>query len=212
LSEALPLEPDAVLLSFFAGNDFEPAVPKRKKLHERSYVASLLRYLFVIRPEFTGSVIHGNPAYEDDAPSFSDEKFLEIEERRADIFRCDDDEFQKRLVKTMFYLQEIDRVCSDRGITYSVVIIPDEGQVNRTLQSELRQTAPDAPWDFSRPNRALSGALTDAGIRHLDLLEVFAEASEDTRLYKPNDTHWNIAGNALAASRIADFVQREVLP
>jgi hypothetical protein len=36
----------------------------------------------------------------------------------------------------------------------------------------------------------------------LDLLDGFASASTRVSLYKPNDTHWNIAGNKLAAEII----------
>jgi len=37
----------------------------------------------------------------------------------------------------------------------------------------------------------------------LDLLPSFVAASKTTRLYKPNDTHWNIAGNSFAAELIS---------
>jgi len=54
-------------------------------------------------------------------------------------------------------------------------------------------------FDFSLPNRRLSQMLTVLNINHLDLYHAFLQAAEK-RLYKPNDTHWNIAGNQLAAS------------
>ena len=40
-------------------------------------------------------------------------------------------------------------------------------------------------------------------IDYLDLLPSFVAASKTTRLYKPNDTHWNIAGNSFAAELIS---------
>ena len=43
-------------------------------------------------------------------------------------------------------------------------------------------------------------------INYLDLLEPFKAKSQTTRLYKPNDTHWNIAGNKLAAELIGQHL------
>ncbi|MDX6290636.1 MAG: hypothetical protein QOH42_2435, partial [Blastocatellia bacterium] len=37
----------------------------------------------------------------------------------------------------------------------------------------------------------------------LDLYDAFSVAASSTVLYKPNDSHWNIAGNKLAAETIA---------
>jgi hypothetical protein len=55
--------------------------------------------------------------------------------------------------------------------------------------------------DFDQPNRLLTDALRAAGVRVLDLLPAFRSGAE--RLYKPQDTHWNLAGNRLAAATIA---------
>jgi hypothetical protein len=41
----------------------------------------------------------------------------------------------------------------------------------------------------------------------VDLLPAFRSAARTTRLYKPRDTHWNIAGNRLAAREIAAAVR-----
>jgi hypothetical protein len=45
--------------------------------------------------------------------------------------------------------------------------------------------------------------LAQHDIRVLDLLPLFAEQGRQTRLYKPLDTHWNRAGNRLAADAVA---------
>jgi hypothetical protein len=44
------------------------------------------------------------------------------------------------------------------------------------------------------------------GIDVLDLLEPVREAAQQQRLYMPRDSHWIIAGNALAAKLIAEHV------
>jgi cell volume regulation protein A len=55
--------------------------------------------------------------------------------------------------------------------------------------------------------RAIAAALSAQGVEVLDLLPAFAEAGQQTRLYKPRDTHWNLAGNRLAATVIAPAVR-----
>ena len=46
------------------------------------------------------------------------------------------------------------------------------------------------------------------GIAFADLLPAFADAhARGQGLYVPNDTHWNRAGNRLAAVELADIVR-----
>ena len=47
----------------------------------------------------------------------------------------------------------------------------------------------------------LSDRLDKLGIKYIDLLPSFSENSGE-RLYRVRDTHWNIAGNQLAANII----------
>ena len=63
-------------------------------------------------------------------------------------------------------------------------------------------------FDFTQPNRRLAAALTEAGVSFVDLLPAFAEQARTERLYKPQDTHWNIAGNRVAAAALTAFVRR----
>ena len=64
--------------------------------------------------------------------------------------------------------------------------------------------------DFARPSRVLAEALENAGVATLDLTPAFQSAAPVTRLYKPRDTHWNVAGNRLASEAIV-AVLRESL-
>jgi hypothetical protein len=47
-------------------------------------------------------------------------------------------------------------------------------------------------------------------IRYVDLLEPFRLKTKDFRLYKLRDTHWNIAGNRLAADVLYDFLHEAI--
>ena len=50
----------------------------------------------------------------------------------------------------------------------------------------------------------------EEAIPFLDLLPAFVEAGQRTRLYKPRDTHWNLAGNRLAAEVIAPIMRERI--
>jgi hypothetical protein len=65
VAEGLALKPEMVLLSFFVGNDFSES--KRRKWYEYSYVASLLHYVFTLRPSYEGTTFHGTGNYCDSA-------------------------------------------------------------------------------------------------------------------------------------------------
>ncbi len=67
---------------------------------------------------------------------------------------------------------------------------------------------------FPRNNpgyRMLSRDLENMKVKQFDLLEPFKQASTREPLYKPNDTHWNIAGNKLAAEVIGNHISNAIL-
>ena len=80
-------------------------------------------------------------------------------------------------------------------------MIPDEVQVNSAVQLEVVTTSNYSPdqFDFTHPNRMLFRELENMKVKQIDLLEPFKQAYTREPLYKPNDTHWNIAGNKLAS-------------
>jgi len=58
-------------------------------------------------------------------------------------------------------------------------------------------------FDWGQPSRLLTHALEEADIEVVDLLPAIADAAQRERVYKRNDTHWNLKGNAVAAEAIA---------
>jgi hypothetical protein len=209
VKEGLELRPDRVLVSFFVGNDFEEREENRK-LYTYSHVLSFIRYLIILRRGFQGLVIHGLTTYSDDGPALSGPDFLRVESDRSEIYRKHGPQFERDLSRALGYLIQMKRICDGRHIALTVVIIPDEVQVNRSLQSRVLQmkTAESraGDFDFTLPNRLLAAKLREAGIDFIDLLDSFANASGRTVLYRPNDTHWNIAGNKLAADLIGSHL------
>ncbi len=208
VAEGLELEPDMVLLSFYIGNDFmetHRALNKGRRVHQRSYVLALLRFALLIRPEAEGDV-HGRRTYRDDDPTFSKKSHLEILAGRAKVYLVGWEPGPKALNAVLEAMEEIARICDRRNIDLAVVLIPEETQLDKDLQSDLETTYKlyrDGIMDYLQPNRVLAARLGERGIYFIDLYPRFEAAAASTVLYKPRDTHWNIAGNRLASEMIA---------
>jgi hypothetical protein len=204
VNEGLPLNADMVLVSVFVGNDFtdEDLPPPR------SYLLAFGRYLLMPKPK--GVPLHGNDAYHDDGYSFEADKYLEIERLRSAIFRRSNVAFSAQADSVRSDLERMKLVCRNKGLELLVVVIPDEMQVSPELQGQVVASYPGAAadFDFAKANRRLGSDLQALGIRYLDLLGPFQEAGRTQRLYRLRDTHWNIAGNRLAADLIRDELLR----
>jgi hypothetical protein len=149
-----------------------------------------------------------NAEYDDNDSTFSDVKYVSLESDRSEIYRKQNPSFAADFAEAMSYLTNIKQRCDEHNISFAVALIPDEVQINRTLQSRVMlikgfNTNPN-DFDFALPNKLVAAKLKEQQINFIDLLDNFASASNHTTLYKPNDTHWNIAGNELAAEVIED--------
>lgn len=212
IREGLAFKPDLVLLSFFVGNDFSGA--RKHSFSDYSYVASLIHRVATVWHNYEGNIIHGKGEYCDDCPTMSADRFLKIEHSRSSIYVKGNGRFPRSLENALFYLERVKNICKERGIDYVVAIIPDELQVDPELQREIRKkfhpNVDDGQWETTLPNRILARRLSESGIDNLDLYDEFAVVGARQRLYKLQDTHWNIAGNRLAAAAIAKHLQKYV--
>ncbi len=77
--------------------------------------------------------------------------------------------------------------------------------LRRTLLKEYEEEDSDYDWD--RGQDLLRDYAVAHGVGFIDLLPAFVEAHRrGDRLYHPSDTHWNAAGNQLAAETLFDPV------
>jgi hypothetical protein len=99
---------------------------------------------------------------------------------------------------------------AESGARLVVMLIPDEFQVDAGVRARVMAAlgTHEEDHDVDLPQRELAAALTRQGIDVLDLLPTFREEGRRRRLYRPCDSHWNVAGNALAAERLAEHVAR----
>lgn len=207
VNEGLEVQPDMVLLSFYIGNDFmDNQFKAQERQRERSYVISFVRSLIKLQTQYEGLVFNPNNSltYVDDAPTHTDEYYLNDTKNKSNMFVKNpaDDIFEGYVKDAVSDILKIKEICDYRNIELVVVIIPDEVQVDQNLQAKIVEMFdsddPDK-LDFRLPNRMLKETFIKNEIKYIDLMDEFIAASGKTRLYKPNDTHWNIAGNQLAA-------------
>jgi hypothetical protein len=207
VNEGLPLKPDMLLLSFFVGNDFLDV--GERQIYTYSYVASLMYAFITAWMDYDGEVVHGAGEYCDDCPAFDEKTYLKIEGKRSFIFWDKNYRFSWLLNNVVHYMKELKDVCDKNHVKFVVVIIPDEIQLDKQLQQKVYQAYyagyDKNPWHMDLPNRLLSQELDRLGISHIDLYGHFAKVT-DRKLYRPRDSHWNIAGNRLAAQVLKDFL------
>jgi lysophospholipase L1-like esterase len=206
VEEALAYRPDLVMVGFYTGNDFEA---RERKTYEHSYVATLGNFLWHLGRAGRTVVVtdggDGNSTYDDEAPSLSLDRFLQIQVERSQIYTGSDAWLNEAAARAVSYLTEIRDVAGRSGAGFLVVLIPDEVQVDAELQDQLAVLLDRTRGsiDFARPTTTIVRALAQRDIKVLDLLPLFVEQGRHTRLYKPLDTHWNRAGNRLAADAVA---------
>ncbi len=229
VNEGFALEPDRVLLSFSIGSAFSES--RRRKLLDYSYVASLITYVLERWRKFEGPISVGTEGpisvgtYDDNAPTFTDDAYLALELKRGIIFVRNEvtrsrtlamgfRPFEERFAEVLSYISEIKRLCDSRNISLTIVLIPDEMQVSKPLQTRVVVASGLAPasFDFTLPNRLLHASFEELKIDYIDLTTEFSAHSLNDRLYRPNDSHWNIAGNELAARLILQHVSAQLRP
>jgi len=90
-----------------------------------------------------------------------------------------------------------------------IVLAPAEIQINARLLSAVVDYYALDPLDYAmdRPQQILSHTMEEIGIPHLDLLPTFRKANQSGRMYQEGDTHWNKAGNRLAAGSITEALR-----
>jgi RNase H-fold protein (predicted Holliday junction resolvase) len=162
-----------------------------------------------VTTKYEGRIIHSQHDYCDGCPAFDEETFLKIENDRSFIYLEGNQRFRTLPQKTVYYLNQISTICKKKGIDLLIVLIPDELQVNSQLQKAVREKFyPDLEedaWNTTLPNEKLTAALEKLKIDHIDLYKYFAEKPTE-QLYRPRDTHWNIAGNMLAANILQNYL------
>ena len=219
----LQYNPDLVVLGFDIGNDFVDADPDRKRIIvngiymdiSRSHEHKLLGYpiipqsrllLFIeqkykvwaeSRKAKTETVTKG-------AGFFSEETYLAIERGRLEFFNTSPSRPKHLQANVDYILQsisEMDALLKSRNIKLVVALYPDEFQVNEVLLKAVFEKYKLKPedYDLKFAQNLLKQFLESRGIPVIDFLERFQAEGKKKDVYLLRDTHWNSAGNQLAA-------------
>ena len=101
-------------------------------------------------------------------------------------------------------LERMQNLAIECGARFHVLIIPDECQVDGALSGEVARRRPGVSLDFGKPQAVIIPFLKSRGIDAVDLLPGFkTEMGKGVALYRPRNTHWNAAGQNLAAAILA---------
>jgi hypothetical protein len=231
----LQFEPDQVVLGFFAGNDFVDADPNRKRIVlndtyidiDKRHEISLFGYPIVHRSRFfmflhqkytifREQLRNRSAAYPEEAApvgTFSEDTFLSIERSRMDYCNLKSQGRYAANIEFIFQsLREMRNVLKARGVGLLVAIFPDAFQVEDQLSGAVinRFNLDRNDYDLDLMQKDLRAFLESENIPYVDMLEKFRGAGKQESLYLPRDTHWNSAGNHLAATILDERLARVV--
>jgi hypothetical protein len=208
-SDVWASQPDLILLSFFVGNDITEVLPAPRWLDPHQHTLYLLLErgwrLACERGRQTKEGEHHSPSRIGQAV-LSRATFREIETRRLSVCLTPPSAaLEKKWQRTFVCLEQIIAECRQREVPLSVVLIPDEFQVNPAVLAGAVQDAKAAPnsVELTLPQRRLLAFFGERNVPCLDLLPAF---QKEPNSYAPCDTHWNVRGNRLAAQAISNWL------
>jgi hypothetical protein len=226
-------KPDLVLVGFFLGNDFEEMdfkytqigyfIKEARDPWQRwlNYVngKGLWLYQFLKRRSILfldqrhkEKERKASPAGE--VGTFSNRSFLAFEKKRMWIFEKDKKaELDALWISKRELLLKFKEWCAQRNAGLVIAIFPDQFQIDARLRQEIFQSLnlEANAFDLSYPNRLVSAYCREQGIPCLDLTGPFQQDGGSRNLYRPLDTHWNEAGNRLAARLMFEYLTQNGL-
>jgi hypothetical protein len=148
------------------------------------------------------------------AGTLTEETLLRIERAKLEFcnVKTPEKQFQKNIDHIFQSIIEMNDLLQSRNIRFAVAIYPGEIQVDPNLFNAVSERFKLNKADYNlRSAQDLLGSFLHArGIRYLDLLDQFAAEGQKQKLYLFRDTHWNSAGNRLAADILFKDLVRQM--
>ena len=236
---ALQYNPDLVVLGFFAGNDFFEADPNRKRIvvngcfididkrHEHRFlgypIITQSRAVYFLKQKYEihnrtkkaseeaqERVAAGQPAPFKNLP---EDTFLNIQHAKLEFFntKTSVQRFGPNINYIFESISEMNDLLKSRNIKFMVAIYPDEMQVSPkqfdTLVSKFALNRKD--YNLNLAGDVLGSFLESKQIPYLDLLGRFRTEEQKQELYLWRNTHWNKAGNELAAEMLFQYLIKQ---
>jgi len=230
LKQTLPLlDPDLVVLAFFAGNDFLDAKRFRKRIvandalinidsrHEMRLFGRPILFRSRAWTLVTQEVRQRNEVARADDGIFTPEARERIARSWLEFFRRetrDGSRFGDEIAFVREQIREMREYLQRRGVAFAIVILPDEIQVDDRLLARVlgRYGLSRSDYVMNLPQTIVQRIALENGIPSLDLLWGFREAAtrDPAPLYVPGDCHWNDKGNQLAASLLLPWLKERI--
>jgi hypothetical protein len=224
-AEVMATNPRLVLLCLFVGNDIHEGntfgAPERERYSLQrwrvwSATERLIKLLAISSEERAQIAATGGggryagtipPFIEDSSlepPSFTPERFMEIELSRMEVANRHNPWMEKRYPRLRGGLRHFHQSLGDRLM---VLLLPDEFQVNDELyQRLLAKRRNPSQYERNSPQRRILAFCAELGITCVDLLPPLRRAETAGRTYHLRDTHWNARGNRVAGKVLAEAV------
>lgn len=220
-SRGLGLDPDLVVVGFFVGNDtysrfltvdsLWTAVGGRRVTREAARRPSIRLAVFLQEYSQLARALRGRP------PGFAprrtcedvSEWLLAAEADRLENHLTRSPEREARARPNVGQVVRIRSAAARRGIPVVVAIFPEEMQVRAALRARLLAGRDASAYDFDMPQSMLREMFGAEGVPVVDLLPAFRS---DPRCLYMNDTHWNRAGQAVAAHALAEALLPQIPP
>lgn len=222
-------KPDLVLVGFFVGNDFQEAefnvfignfISEPEDLTKR-YVKyyqfrhwrlfRLLKNKYVRYQEAQKKKQETGIWPPEQIGTFSQETFLEIAQKKSWIFdRTQQARLKQKWDECSVVILHMKDWCDRRKITLVIAVLPDQFQVDEALRKAVWarcKNPSNKHLDLSYPNELIKNFCRTHAIHCLDLLGPFQDEGKFRTLYALRDTHWNEAGNRLAANLIFRYLE-----
>ena len=232
IQEGLHFKPDVVVLGFFIGNDFEDDKDvlntynmNKTKTHlfpfwvYQSRVYSLLRnmrlYLVYGKESPLLSIKDGTKTgidtkkyeyYDPNKPTLTESDYIKLETKKSQLFDPTSYAYfaKDAVLKNVL---EMKQLTETNGARFLVLIIPDEVQINKTVQEKVNKNSPINPANISLPQRILKQFFDQQNIAYIDLLPLWEASPAAQNYYRLRDTHLNIEGNQAVADILYPRIQ-----
>jgi hypothetical protein len=146
---------------------------------------------------------------------YSKETYLQMQFDRMNLWANRSKKNIEHLEKVFPVLDAIRSTAEENGARFVMVIHPDETQVNDDLRQQIISSfqVNGAEYDFDLPQKLLRSYCAARNIPCLDLLPIFRAKAKHGELFLLRNSHYNLAGQNLAAESIAQFLyERQLLP
>jgi hypothetical protein len=196
--------PDLVVISVFVTNDVTEVLPTPRNLDPRQHsLYWLLCRAWTSAPRASG--VDPGPGRLT-AGCLTPGEYRDVEARRLVVCRgTADPKLEKKWQRVFGQLDGVVASCREAGVPAAFLLIPDEGQVNPDVLADLTSsgTVDAEDFDVTRPQRRFRQFCAERGVPCLDLLPAMRGRTD---LYVPRNTHWNVAGNRLAARLAGEWL------